>query len=401
MTELQMLAIAYVFFVLLIGVEIAVSLARKDGGYRLGEVVVNIGHGVLYQVFDHFTKGLILVPFFALAGLVIWPLLPLDAWWGWLVGLLLFDLTTYWLHRHHHEVHVLWAIHGVHHGAEDFNLAAALRQATFQNVTGWLWRLPLALIVPFEMLVGIIVIDFLYQFLQHTRYVPKLGPVEWIMNTPSHHRVHHGREAKYLDRNYGGIFIIWDRLFGTFQAEEEEPTYGITRPVGSLNAAWGNLAIFAELADAARRVAGADRLRVWLSGPGRLAALCPDLPAPRAGGWSDAATPLPMRRYVIATAPLAPPLLGWMLLSGSTWSIGAQVFAAAVLVLSVVCAGGLLEGKRWAVPAEVARLLLVMVGGSLLTGTPWLLLVGGLPLAGLLAVMVGDRRSGKALMRLG
>lgn len=383
MTELQMLAIGYVFFILLIGVEIAVSLYRRDGVYRLGEMVVNVGHGVLYQIVDHFTAAFIALPAIFLAGLVTWPMLPTDAWWGWLIGLILFDLSTYWVHRHHHEIHLLWAIHGTHHAAEDFNLAAALRQPAFQRAFGWLWRLPLALVMPAEMIIGVVVFDFLYQFLQHTRYVPALGPIEWIFNTPSHHRVHHGREAKYLDKNYGGILIIWDRMFGTFKAEEEEPTYGITRPIGSINAAWGNLAMFVDLHRAAAPLSARDKLSAWLSGPERLSQLRPDLPALPLDGWSDADTPRSVRAYVIATAPLAPPLLGWMLMSGSAWSLPTQLFATSILVLSVVCAGGLLERKRWAGGVEAGRILLAAVGGSILLATPWPLVPGALLLAGL------------------
>ncbi len=383
MTELEMLAVAYVFFILLIGVEIAISRARRDGGYRLGEMVVNIGHGVLYQIVDHFTAGLLVLPALLLSSVVTWPLLPMDAWWGWLLGVVLFDLSTYWLHRHHHEIHLLWAIHGTHHAAEDFNFAAALRQPALQRLFGWIWRLPLALIMPAEMIVGVVVFDFLYQFLQHTRYVPTLGPLELILNTPSHHRVHHGREAKYLDRNYGGILIIWDRLFGTFQAEEEEPTYGITRPIGSLNAAWGNLAMFVDLHRAARPLGTRQKLRAWLSGPETLASLRPDLPPPPRGSWSDEDAPRPIRAYVIATAPLAPPLLGWMLLSGGDWGLLVQVFVSLLLVLSVICAGGLLERRPWAVGVEAGRILLAGVGGAILLATPWPLVACALLLAGL------------------
>ena len=378
-----MLAIAYVFFVALIGVEAAVSLWRKDGHYRLGEAVVNIGHGVVYQVFDHLTKSLVIFPFLTLSALVTWPLLPVDAWWGWLIGLLLYDLVTYWLHRHHHEVHFLWAIHGVHHAAEDFNFAAALRQAIFQNVFGWLWRLPLALLLPLEMFVGLIVFDFLYQFLQHTRYVPKLGPIEWVMNTPSHHRVHHGTEEKYLDKNYGGILIIWDRLFGTFQAEEEEPTYGLTRPIGSLNAVWGNLAIYSQLARASQRVRGWKKVAVWVSGPGELSRLCPD------DGWqapptfSDDRAPLRVRAYVVLTSAAISPTLGWMLLTGSTWSLLGTVMVSLLVVVSVVQAGALLEQRPWAVPVEILRLVVVSAAACVWIGALWPAAIGAVVLTAL------------------
>ena len=383
MTELQMLAIAYVFFIALIAVEIAVSLVRKDGVYRLGEMIVNVGHGVIYQAFDHLTSALFALPWLLLSGLVTWSVLPVDAWWSWIIGLLLFDFANYWLHRHHHEVHFLWAVHGVHHAAEDFNLAAALRQAVFQKALGWLWRLPLALVMPARMFIGLVVFDFLYQFLQHTRYVPSLGPIGWVFNTPSHHRVHHGTNEKYLDRNYGGILIIWDRLFGTFQVEEEEPTYGVTRPLGSLNAVWGNLAFFSELVKASRTVTGWPRLKLWLTGPARFTELAPQHPWHPEPIHHDADVPLRVRGYVIVSALSIPPLLSWMLLTGSTWPWLAQAGVVVLIIASVAIVGALLEQRSWAAPAEAARLLLATVAGCAALSAVWPVVIGALLVVGL------------------
>ena len=132
----------------------------------------------------------------------------------------------------------------------------------------------LALLMPLEML-WLVVFDYLYQFVQHTQYVPKLGPIEWVFNTPSHHRVHHGRQAAYIDKNYGGILIIWDRLFGTFQEEHEQADFGITMSPNSLNPVWGNFILWSDLARASRqtpgiwnklklgRAAGVDRVARW------------------------------------------------------------------------------------------------------------------------------------------
>ena len=382
MNELQMLAIAYIFFMSLIGLELLVSLWKRDGGYRLGEAVVNIGHGVLYQVFDFLTKGLVALPFIGLAALVSWRLLPTDALWGWVVGLILYDFTSYWAHRHHHEIHGLWAIHGTHHAAEDFNLAAALRQPAFQRVFSWLWRLPLALVIPAEMLVGLVVFDFLYQFVLHTRYVGKLGPIEWIMNTPSHHRVHHGTEAKYLDKNHGGILIIWDRLFGTFQEEEEEPTYGLTKPLGTFNAAWGNLAIHAELMDASRKARGLDKLRVWLAGPEHLEQLVPEHRYEAPPTPDEASVPVALKVYVFVHGAITPALLGWMTWAGDDWSWMARLAYSAFLVASVVLLGALLERKPWAIPLESARLLLGAMCGAVLLEAVWPLGVGLVLLSG-------------------
>jgi len=375
-TELQMLAIAYFFFLALIGTEIAVSLYKGDGGYRIGEAVVNVGHGVVYQVVDFLTKGLVALPFVALAGFVSWDLLPTNVWWGWLLGLIAYDFCSYWAHRHHHEIGVLWAIHGTHHAAEDFNLAAALRQPAFQKAFSWLWRLPLVFVLSGEMLIGLIVFDFLYQFIQHTRYVPKLGPVEWVMNTPSHHRVHHGTQEKYLDKNYGGILIIWDRLFGTFKEEEEEPVYGLTKPLGSLNAVWGNFAMHAELVDAAKTVTGWRKVAVWFAGPGRLADLAPDHDYAVPPVFEDAAAPIGIRIYVVATSLCLVPVLGWMVMVGDSWQWAARIAVSAFVVASVVLAGALLERKSWALPAEMSRIGLGTVAACVILATPWPAAVG-------------------------
>jgi sterol desaturase/sphingolipid hydroxylase (fatty acid hydroxylase superfamily) len=355
-TELQMLAMAYVFFLALIGGELAVSRFKQDGGYRLGETVVNIGHGVVYQVFDFLTKSIVAIPFLAVGTLVSWELLPTHSAWGWLAGLVLYDFTSYWAHRHHHEIHFLWAIHGVHHAAEDYNFAAALRQPAFQRVFAWLWRLPLALVMPVEMFIGLVVFDFLYQFVQHTRYIGKLGPFGWIMNTPSHHRVHHGIEATYLDKNYGGILIVWDRLFGTFQAEEAEPTPGLTKPLGSLNPLWGNVAIFAELWAASRTVVGSNKLWLWIAGPAHLERLAPNHHYSNPSTPPDQSIPLNTRWYVMLTAITVPALLGWTILVGDTWTVVSQLAAAGFILASAVSAGALLERSTWAVPLELTRL---------------------------------------------
>jgi len=389
MNELHLLAMSYVFFLLLIGGEVLVSLRRRDGGYRLGEAVVNVGHGVVYQVWDSFTKVLVMVPFLWVGTQIPWETLPLGSPWAWLVGLIAYDFLSYWAHRHHHEVHLLWAIHGNHHAAEDFNLAAGLRQAMLQNAFRWIWKLPLALFVSIEMYVGLVVFDYLYQFLQHTRYVPKLGPLGWIMNTPSHHRVHHGRQPKYIDKNYGGILIIWDRLFGTFQAEEEEPEYGITTPLNTLNAVWANFAIMAQLAAATRRARGLDKLRLWVAPPGALSELAPGtIPTPPALR-DESDTPLPLRIYVLGSSMFIPPALGWMLLSGDSMSGAVHLGVSALIVLSVVVAGGLLEGRAWAMRLDGVRWLGVAVLAALLLGSV-------LPLAlaplGLVAPALGRTR---------
>jgi sterol desaturase/sphingolipid hydroxylase (fatty acid hydroxylase superfamily) len=160
-------------------------------------------------------------------------------WWSWLLLFFAEDLCYYWFHRTHHEVRLLWAAHVNHHTSQYFNLSTALRQPWFTPLTGPIFWLPLALLgYPVAMIVTAQALSLMYQFWIHTEVVRRLPwPLEWLLNTPSHHRVHHGKNAAYLDRNHGGVLILWDRLFGTFAPEDERDRvhYGITRDLESFN----------------------------------------------------------------------------------------------------------------------------------------------------------------------
>ena len=142
----------------------------------------------------------------------------------------------YWFHRSSHRINFLWAAHVVHHQSEEYNLAVALRQSSLQPFFSWVFYLPLAILgFPPKMFFTLVAVNVLYQFWIHTRLLGRLGPFEWILNTPSHHRVHHGQNPQYIARNHGGTLIIWDRMFGTFQVEEETPRYGLKRDFDSQN----------------------------------------------------------------------------------------------------------------------------------------------------------------------
>lgn len=159
-----------------------------------------------------------------------------DVWWHWVLLIVAEDFCYYWFHRGHHEVRCLWAAHVNHHSSQRFNLAVALRQSWTTPITGfWFW-LPLALLGFHPLMIFTAkAISLLYQFWIHTESIRSLGPLEWVMNTPSHHRVHHGRNPRYLDRNYAGIFIVWDRLFGSFEPEAEKVEYGLVHNIDTYN----------------------------------------------------------------------------------------------------------------------------------------------------------------------
>ena len=168
--------------------------------------------------------------------------MPLDVWWSWAILLFLDDFAYYWFHRISHEVRFFWNFHVVHHSSNQYNLSVAVRQSWFSGIAHWIFYLPIALLgFPFWAFATMHGLNLIYQFWIHTKLVKKLPlGLEYVLNTPSHHRVHHGVNDEYLDKNYAGIFIIWDRIFGTFIDEKDEVRYGITTPLTSYNALWIN-----------------------------------------------------------------------------------------------------------------------------------------------------------------
>ncbi|MFD4724005.1 sterol desaturase family protein [Streptomyces seoulensis] len=225
-------------FVLLVVVE-ALSFRflpdDDERGYELRDTVTSMSMGAGSQVIGLPWKAVTVVVFAAAFTVAPWHLSPSSPW-TWLLLFFADDLAYYVFHRAHHRVRVLWASHVVHHSSLRFNLSTALRQSWTPMTTLPFW-LPLALLgVPPWMILLQQSVSLVYQFFLHTERVDKLWrPVEWVFNTPSHHRAHHGSNYVYLDRNYGGILIVWDRLFGSFEAEGERVVYGLTKNIETHN----------------------------------------------------------------------------------------------------------------------------------------------------------------------
>jgi sterol desaturase/sphingolipid hydroxylase (fatty acid hydroxylase superfamily) len=196
--------------------------------------------------------------------------IPSDAWWAWVLLFAADDLAYYWFHRVSHEVRVFWASHVVHHSSRHYNLSTALRQ-TWVPMTAFPFWLPLALagFKPWMILLQQS-ISLTYQFFIHTERIGRLPrPVELVMNTPSHHRAHHGSNHVYLDKNYGGILIVWDRLFGTFEPEREAVRYGLTKNLTTHHPVRVAFHEYAAIARDVRRARGwRDRLGYVFAGPG-------------------------------------------------------------------------------------------------------------------------------------
>ncbi len=244
------------FFIALIVVELLVDRWRGARNYRVADAINSLSTGVLSTTTGLLTKGVGLLTYaFALKHLALIEL-SAESVWTWVFAFVFYDFCYYWLHRCGHERNILWAAHSVHHQSEDYNLTTALRQTSTGFLLSWIFYLPLAVLgVPLVVFISVASLNLLYQFWVHTRHVPKLGWFEWFFVTPSNHRAHHAQNALYMDRNYGGVFIIWDRLFGSFQEEDEnEPViFGVTTPLASWNPLWANLQFYAQLWSDARR----------------------------------------------------------------------------------------------------------------------------------------------------
>lgn len=162
--------------------------------------------------------------------------MPMETVWAWAILLFVDDFAYYWFHRISHKVRFFWNFHVVHHSSSQYNLSVAVRQSWFSGIAHWIFYLPIALLgFPFWAFATMHGLNLIYQFWIHTERVKRLGFLELVLNTPSHHRVHHGVNNQYLDKNYAGIFIVWDRMFGTFVEESEVPRYGIIKPLNSYN----------------------------------------------------------------------------------------------------------------------------------------------------------------------
>jgi sterol desaturase/sphingolipid hydroxylase (fatty acid hydroxylase superfamily)/uncharacterized membrane protein YhhN len=354
----QIIVLATPVFFGLIALEFAWGWKRRRNTYRLADAVNSISLGMLSQLSAVFTRlfrvGIYTVVYSAVA------LFPDHGFWtslqGWLLALVFYDFCYYWLHRAGHECAVFWAAHVVHHQSQDYNLSTALRQTSSGALLGWVFYLPMAVAGVPPLVFGVVaLVDLLYQFWVHTEHVPKLGWFDRWFCSPSNHRVHHAVNDRYLDRNYGGILVVWDRLFGSFQEEDEKCVYGTRSPLRSWDPLWANAEVYWALAqDSWHARRWSDKLRVWFKPPGWRPA---DVAArfPRAAFSIDA-----VERY---HPPLARPVawlgaLQFALLLGGValflWSADSMPLARAGVWLAGLAAG------LWAVGALMQGRLSVL-----------------------------------------
>ena len=291
---------------------------------------------------------------------------------NWITWILLFigvDFFYYWFHRLAHEISLFWGTHIVHHQSEEYNLSVALRQSAFQGFVSMVFYFPLAL-VGFNPISFVTISAFqtLYQFWIHTKAIKKMPTwFEYIFNTPSHHRVHHGRNPKYIDKNHGGTLIIFDRLFGTFQEEEEEVIYGVTKPLASWNPVWANFDWYVDMwNDLKKPMSWKDRVRLLFNKPGWL----PD----HLGGYRapheirkeenkvyDTEIPNGLNYYILFQYVVVLGITTVFLFNLDNFPLLQQLLIAGFIILSITNLGGIFEKKYWAAILEWGRWVLVMI----------------------------------------
>lgn len=356
------IALAVPVFFLLIGVELAIGWRQNRRLYRFNDAVTDMSCGIGQQVTGVFLAGALVAAYtfvyqhWSFVRFAEGSVLP------WVIAFFGVDFAYYWWHRLSHEVAWMWAIHVVHHQSEDYNLAVALRQAWFSGLSSAPFYLPLALVgVPPVVFFTVAAFSTLYQFWIHTRIVGTLGALEWVINTPAQHRVHHGRNPKYLDRNYAATLSIWDRMFGSFQEEEEEPLYGTIAVYGSWNPVWANFDFWRVLARRARETPRfADKVRVFVKSPGWIAPGASDHdpidvasePAVR----FETSAPLGLNLYVFVqfVVVLSATMLVYAIAPTASRVLLAAVVAA--ILATTLALGGLFERKLWAFGLEFVRL---------------------------------------------
>ena len=256
-------------FLLLIVIEYCYGKYKGKNTYRLNDTFTSLSLGMISRYPTMLNLGMQSLIFVYISKYLNVGLLSAKNPLTWVIAFLLYDLSYYWMHRMHHEIKILWATHSVHHHGEDYNLATALRQTS----TGWLWKwifyLPMIILgIPGEVFITVAGINLVYQFWVHTEHIGHLGFLEKIFITPMNHGIHHAKNKEYIDANYGGVFIIWDRMFGTYTARmpDVEPVYGTVSALQSWNPVWANFQIFATMVkDTIKTKNFSDKVKVWFS----------------------------------------------------------------------------------------------------------------------------------------
>lgn len=367
--DLSPVIIAIPMYFTLMAVELVYESITNRKTYRLNDAITNISTGVLQQLSGTFL-AVVKVGLYVVMYEYVSVFKLEQTWLVFALAFVFWDFCYYWEHRLAHEISLFWGGHSVHHQSEDYNLSVALRQSS----TSFIWGIPIYLpmaVLGFHpnhfLLAG--GINLLYQFWIHTEHIGKMPRwFEAVMNTPSHHRVHHGRDPKYLDKNYAGVFIIWDRLFGTFQEEEERPHYGTTKPLNSWNPVYANFAHYIVLFKYVGKAKSLkDGFRILFKPPGWLPDYLGgfDQPGPVSEDYQkyNRRTTLQMNLYIFLQFLLALGLYAFYFFKNGDFDGTTKGIYAVWIIITTLMFGFLFETRsKWLAGLEVLRIVTIPVG---------------------------------------
>jgi alkylglycerol monooxygenase len=348
-----------------IGLEAWIAKRRGLSLYDVADALTSISIGMLSLIASSFSKiltlGIYIIAFDYLS-VFEW---SLDSIPAWVLALLLYDFLYYWFHRCSHEIDLLWGAHVVHHSSEYLNFSTALRQSTTSSLFSWAFYLPMAIAgVPPTMFIIVAVINLLYQYVPHTQLIGKLGWVDKVFVTPSNHRVHHGVNDYCIDKNFGGMLVLWDRLFGTFAEErDDEPiVYGASKPLASYNPLWAHLQLYADLWHQSKKTRDfSSKLKIWLArhvAPARTSlrrfnAENHKRYNPHTLRW--------LRWYNLANFAFLVFVTEYYLANVDGFRLTESIGWSLFLLMSAMSMGAMLENKAWGRWLEQVRLIIMSV----------------------------------------
>ena len=361
------LAIAIPFFMFFIGIEYWYSKKKGKNFFQFAGSVSNLNIGIAERLLDVFTVG-IFYYFFD----YLYKHFALFNWKpnivSWIALFVATDFVWYWYHRKAHEVNIFWAVHVVHHQSNDFNYTVSARITVFQAVVRCLfWSVLPIMGFPAAMISSLLLVHGLYPFFIHTRTIGKLGWLEYVLVTPSHHRVHHSSNPEYLDKNYGDVLIIWDKMFGTFAEERSEPVFGLTKPLNSYSFLWQHFHFLFEIAVAFRRARGWKARFAILFGrpevidPGIRVNLEKKLLRTNNGLQATAV----MKRYIIWQTVISLVLLFLVSLFEKKMNMVQLWLISVFIIVCLINSGAMLEQRSWIFYLEYVKLSIFLVATGL------------------------------------
>jgi sterol desaturase/sphingolipid hydroxylase (fatty acid hydroxylase superfamily) len=359
----NILGLAIPLFISLMILEYFLSLKKEKKLFHFEETVANLNIGIAERLTDLFTTGLFFFFFDWIQN--NYGIFHIHATWlTWIVLFLVTDFIWYWYHRFGHEVNLGWAVHVVHHQSEDFNYTVSARITVFQSLIRCLfWSLLPLIGFPATMISFFLLIHGAYPFFTHTQLIGKLGALEYFLVTPSHHRVHHSSNEKYLDKNYGDILIIWDKFFGTFVEETEKPVYGLTKNLNSYSFLWQMFHFPLELSVSIKYAKGIkNKLKIIFGKPDLInPSIRTSLEHKLFARRTSKQLKNSLYKYIIINTSLTLIILFITISFEKSLSNKQLLFASIFIVISSINSGAMLEQRRWVFYLDYFRVAVIFL----------------------------------------